>query len=464
MRLLLLFTLWGLTVNCWSSNLKIDNPILYFDDDGIFAQAWVSWDHAWNNDRNHDAAWIFFKYDNFAGEDLHLNIADSGHDIVDANADYFDLKRSEDGKGIFIQTKNNYRGQADLTIKIRLESAQFDDTRRRRYVLKAYGLEMVYIPAGDFYLGDPSTAAIDHHAVYKVEGDRKGYYHITDERQQITVSSAEGDLYYEEGRGYEGDRSGTIPADYPKGIDAFYVMKYELTQGTYVEFLNTLDSAISHQRSGFLRNERYQWFRGHIYLEDDRFRTEHPGAMANFLTWSDLLAYADWAGLRPMTELEYTKASRGPEKSRYPWGDAPKYQLKRFIDEHGVPQLKAGWSEAQLTHDNQVNFGCSYYWVFELAGGMWERVITIGHEQGRAYQGTHGDGQLSAEGLATNADWPGRTGEGEGFGYRGGGFYWHGRDYHEYNPYSPVGYRPYGGWAGHDASMAYGGRFVRTAK
>ena len=32
----------------------------------------------------------------------------------------------------------------------------------------------------------------------------------------------------------------------------------------------------------------------------------------NHLCWADAVAFAAWAGLRPMTELEYEKACRGP--------------------------------------------------------------------------------------------------------------------------------------------------------
>ena len=33
----------------------------------------------------------------------------------------------------------------------------------------------------------------------------------------------------------------------------------------------------------------------------------------------------------------------------------------------------------------------------------------------------------------------------KGFGFRGGGFYSFGRDHHDFNPYSPVAFRPYEG-------------------
>ena len=42
------------------------------------------------------------------------------------------------------------------------------------------------------------------------------------------------------------------------------------------------------------------------------------------LSWPDLCAYADWAALRPMTELEYEKACRGPNNpvlGEYAWGN-----------------------------------------------------------------------------------------------------------------------------------------------
>src|SRR5690606_15837112 len=43
----------------------------------------------------------------------------------------------------------------------------------------------------------------------------------------------------------------------------------------------------------------------------------------NYLNWADFLSYLDWAALRPMTELEFEKASRGPLAAvtdEYAWG------------------------------------------------------------------------------------------------------------------------------------------------
>ena len=78
--------------------------------------------------------------------------------------------------------------------------------------------------------------------------------------------------------------------------------------------------------------------------------------------------------------------------------------------------------------------GAGFYGNLELAGNLHEMVVSLGRIQGRQFQGTHGDGQLTTlsgyEGNATNFDWPGissiDTVRGVigtvGSGYRGGDF------------------------------------------
>ena len=62
--------------------------------------------------------------------------------------------------------------------------------------------------------------------------------------------------------------------------------------------------------------------------------------------------------------------------------------------------------EARLTDTTRDVLGASYYWVMDLAGSVWERVVTFGHPRGRAFRGTHGDGRITEYGDATNEDWP----------------------------------------------------------
>ena len=47
-------------------------------------------------------------------------------------------------------------------------------------------------------------------------------------------------------------------------------------------------------------------------MADSIFNSPNDGLYIPLhISWSDMSAYLDWSGLRPMTELEYEKACRG---------------------------------------------------------------------------------------------------------------------------------------------------------
>ena len=48
-------------------------------------------------------------------------------------------------------------------------------------------------------------------------------------------------------------------------------------------------------------------------------RLAHPVAAVSH---EEATAYARWAGLRLMTEVEFHRAARGDSDRRYPWGDS----------------------------------------------------------------------------------------------------------------------------------------------
>ncbi|MFH1017243.1 MAG: hypothetical protein V1798_03550, partial [Pseudomonadota bacterium] len=66
----------------------------------------------------------------------------------------------------------------------------------------------------------------------------------------------------------------------------------------------------------------------------------------------------------------------------------------------------------------QVGAGC--YGMLELSGSLWERPVTVGNADGRAFTGLHGNGALTAGGDADVSNWPGTSASGAGV--RGG--YW----------------------------------------
>jgi hypothetical protein len=150
------------------------------------------------------------------------------------------------------------------------------------------------------------------------------------------------------------------------------------------------------------------------------------------LAWADLAAYLVWAGLRPITELEYEKCGRGnlpPIAAEYAWGNRFVTLAKVIIDlglstERTNPDANAncgGWQSGPMRNgafatsgSSREQAGAGYYGVMELCGNLFERCISLATSSGRAFAGTHGDGKLGPTGFVTvkNQDWPPNSGDG----------------------------------------------------
>ena len=468
----LLFSLiWSFSAQ--ATNLVIENVRPVFRDDITTSKISVifdiSWENAWRNSKNHDAVWVFMKFNGYYNN--HVKLKHDGHRILQnriKGTPAPGIEVSSDSLGFFLSLTDTYR--VDLNLKLQIEqstTSQSINYRKMEGNFRVYGIEMVYIPQGPFTLGSPDDAAEKKAAFYKSDayGKEDGLIRIASEAE-IKVAPEAGALYYwSEEALYNGDQKGPVPAEFPKGFEAFYVMKYELTQGLYADFLNHLPDNWTFTRSP-VGGRYYDKKRGGIRLEDGKYIADNPNRPMNFISFTDGLAFTDWAALRPITELEYTKAARGPAEPKpyeFVWGTDNYDLLERYVDSNSDLTLQNGWTEAQLKDENRAIFGASYYWVMDLNGSVWEKVITIGNEVGRQFKGSHGDGNLDF-GHATNEDWPKSDDEVGGFGYRGGGYYNPGTIYSDFNPHSPIGHRYYGSWSGGPRSIAYGYRAGRSAE
>jgi formylglycine-generating enzyme required for sulfatase activity len=433
----------------------------------------ITWRNAWRNARNHDAVWLFVKLRSGAGAPWrHARIAR----VTTANGmPALACHATADRIGAFCAAAATHRGDAGADLTIDIDPAGLGALANSRGIeAQVHGIEMVYVAAGPFSIGDKDSTTASRAAYYRSDanGNHAGVLRIESEAA-ITVAPAAGALYYRTSTPqYQGDRLGPIPAGFPKGTRAFYAMKYEITQGEYASFLN----AIGYEAASFRANiasPRYAEDRGTIRIVDGRYVAASPSRPANMLSWDDGTAFADWAGLRPMTEFEFTKAARGPMDpvaNDYPWGTDSKARLLRRLRADGDLERGGDAAESRLTDETREVLGASYWWVMDLAGSVWEKVVSAGHPTGRAFRGTHGDGALRLYGLASNADWPSGDHEAGGYGYRGGGHYEWSREAtrdpnaRDLNPHSPVSWRPYGAWGGAPRSVAYGFRAVRTAE
>ncbi len=437
----------------------LDSPVSVIFD--------IQWKNSWNNSKNHDAVWVFMKFEGFWNN--HVKLLPNGHKVLQNRSGASSapaIEVSKDSLGFLLFPSEKYRGEINYKLQVLIDTTNQKVDRRKLTGLSVYGLEMVYIPQGAFSLGSPDEAAIKRAAFYESDasGNPAGQIKITSEKA-IPVGPEQGSLYYwSEQPLYNGDQKGPVPEAFPKGFEAFYVMKYELTQGQYAAFLNKLPGASTSTRAPIAGRDYYKK-RGGIHLKDGKYKAESPNRPMNFISFTDGLAYTDWAALRPLTELEYTKAARGPSKpipAEFVWGTNTYDQLERYVNTEAELVFTNSRTESELTDQNRPVFGASYYWVMDLSGSLWEKVITIGNPIGRSFKGSHGDGLLSF-GNATNEDWPNSDDEVGGFGYRGGGYYEIGTRYSDFNPHSPIGYRYYGSWSGGPRSIAYGYRAGRSA-
>lgn len=423
----------------------------------------LSWSNAWFNDRNHDAIWLTLR-DASNGAAGVLEMAQEGHSLID-EALPLRILPSADGLGVFVELTQQFRGDLSTSIQLQLEKKGSDLPEQ----LAAWAVEMVFIPGGGFELGDDHPGVINKGGFYAVGegGSPAGPFKVSDE-SAIEVAETAGALYYQVGRNaeYIGDREGPIPASFPKGSAAFYVMKYELRQGEYARFLRSLPEADVSAR--MLENlEGKEADTCSISQGDDGIRAAAPERPCNYLSWDDSSAWTDYLALRPLTEFEFEKAARGPERPMagdFPWGNASREGVERIVEKTRDLALASSADEATLMDETKVRLAASHYWVMDLSGSVWERVISAGNPEGRSYVGTHGDGVL-ADGFADTEGWPKLGADGQeaaGIGYRGGAEYFGGTP-NETNPFSCVGTRQYGAWAGGFRYKTYSARACRTA-
>ena len=434
----------------------------------------LAWKNAWRTERNHDAAWVFLRLARPSwSQPLRIDPGRLGTLAGGAR-----LEASRDGMGVFVSCAEPCRGEVAFELELPVDDTSVPE-RPGGYRLDAHAIEMVWIPEGAFEVGEPdpeSELVREACALYRSgpDGAHAGTYRIESEAT-IDVSAREGALWYQTSGNepqYNGDQQGPIPAAFPKGFAGFYCMKYELSQGEYAQFLNGLWSQAAGMRA-IGGSPEYHRDRGSLTLGPRGYIAASPRRPANFVSWEDGLAFCDWAGLRPLTELEYTKAVRGPRtpvSGEHAWGSPDTSAFLRIVGANGDLVTDGDADEALLDDASAPRLGASYFWVMDLSGSAWERVVSLGHPAGRAFAGSHGDGIIDYDGgCATNPDWPRGDSYAQfpgagGYGYRGGGFYHQSsRPLDDRAPDVKVAFRRYAAWGEAPRYVAYGFRAGSSA-
>ncbi|MDR1755573.1 MAG: hypothetical protein LBR65_01245 [Culturomica sp.] len=262
-----------------------------------------------------------------------------------------------------------------------------------------------------------------------------------------------------------------LPTEYPSGYEGFFLMKYEISQEQYLSFLNKLDASSQYDRtlggaldgvapgSFIYGNEETPAFRNNIVLiripqsgEPAIFacnlnpeklpnqRDDGHTIACNFLSIADMLAYADWCGLRPAGELEYEKASRppwpfAPVNGEYAWNTDVFTAPGSLNDPGTVSEYftsgNALAEKAELgpvrsgsftrSRQGRMQNGISFWGVEDLSGNLAEIYYNTETEGRQFNRNTHGSGTLDLFGRSTidPKEWPSDV---AAFGIRGGSF------------------------------------------
>jgi formylglycine-generating enzyme required for sulfatase activity len=426
-------------------NGQMDDSIVHIE---------ISWENAWNlvsSGGNFDAVWIFLKGRSANGQWVHIDIeTDVSKHFANGT---LQLEPASDGKGIFVYKIDYGVGQIEPTQISISTSAPLNSFNE----VKFFGIEMVHIPSGAFYAGD--GASISSFA------KPDGLPWLIDSEDEIDLSDVH--IYNPNTQFEPTPLPDVLPELFPKGVKSFYVMKYEVSQLQYVDFLNTLTynqqvnrtaSPPSSPKGTFTMinpNQPDSLYRNGVVIVESGVPNSKPAVYgidfnrnglandesdglhraANFLNWADLGAYLDWAALRPITELEFEKICRGsgvnPVKGELAWGtanvtnanspvndgtifemvsDVP--ESERGLANHGNFIATQGWGLrgvlrngfAAKQNSSRLEAGAAYFGVMEMSGNVWEQTIMVGGG-GEFFNGSFGDGVLDENGNANQETW-----------------------------------------------------------
>lgn len=470
-----------------ANNIQVSNAVLVDQnttDKTTMVKFDLSWENSWRTstlESNWDAAWVFVKYKSINSIYWnHAYLNNTGH-ILPSGADI------EIGLEMTNQAHNLNTNPAVGAMIFRdtdgIGNVNFEEIQLQWHYgsnglgdedsvqICVYAIEMVYIPEGAFSVGDNGTFSSN----FIRSGNTTNPFLITSEGSLQTSTSDPSRI------NVPGvSNNSTIPANFPKGYQAFYTMKYEISQGLYKEFLNKLNrqqqwsnssanrftsatvgrfmSAATNTTTPSARNgikliSDPGGFEPRVYgcdlnnngTPDEADDGEHIAC--NFLSVYDLLALADWSGLRPMSELEYEKICRGPippVDGEFAWGNTTFIEYATSILNSGAANELTAPSTANVNLDNnlggpirvgsfartttdRIEAGASYYGVMNLSDNLAEIYRPVNNTNNLNGH-RHGDGELNNSGglslhnVPTNSSGWGNLSSTERYGTRGGSY------------------------------------------
>jgi formylglycine-generating enzyme required for sulfatase activity len=455
-----------------ANNLTITTP--NYNDANKTLTFTITWENSWKitgGPNNYDGVWLFIKRQACSSTNAWatalLSTTSGDHTATavtgGAAAKLLTVDAVSDGMGVFIRRQYNGIGNIPAhTVTLQLNSALTTSPAIAASAsdnFKILGIEMVYVPQGQFYLGDGRQTNSTNFS----NGNNSGTPLLITASMQANGLGAS--TVYTSNPSY--GCPNYLPSTFPIGYNGFWCMKYEIGVTSYVDFLNTI--SYNEQATRLAKwGSRYPNSAG-VYFSNTNnntwiatsvagiyntvpatfnYNTYGTWSPTGYLSWLDLTSFLDWAGLRPMTEFEYEKACRGPLNpvpNEYPWGNTTYSQatgygsnsgtnsmrpsnvgltdgltIYAWNDYNGCPYRSGSFATSTTT---RAQAGATYYGILDIAGNLSEQVVGGGSGYDFSnFTTANGDGILGADGNANTLGWP--TGIGANTGnYTKGGDY-----------------------------------------
>ncbi|MDW3651291.1 MAG: hypothetical protein R8P61_29710 [Bacteroidia bacterium] len=437
--MLRIITVLALLFNlAWGNNIQIENVSLVdqnMSDDYYFVEFDLSWENSWRTstfESNYDAAWVFVKFTPknqqlWEHATLHyVNGTNDGH-LAPSGAT---INTTSDGVGIFIYRDSDGIGNVNYqNVRLRWDYGADGVADDEVLEISVFAVEMVYVPQGAFYAGDGQQD------FGQLEAGNSGQPFLITSEAALTLGgtnvnnlSNNNTINMLNDDDFDYSTTRTLPADFPKGYDAFYCMKYEGSQQQYADFLAHITTDQRNTNDGPLYVNAVNVFP----IEDGNHYAiaEHPWRAMDYLSWANIAAFLDWSGLRPLSELEYEKACRGPENpvnNELAWGDDSWYIEGLYTLQNagtanetivGLGEnvgnantlsiysgadapMRCGIFAASAINKTRKETGATYWGIMEMSGNCYEAVISVGNSQTRDFSGRHGDGNITSTGNAS---------------------------------------------------------------
>ena len=457
--------------NSFANNVKIENLKIAENN---FLQCTIKWENSWffekelktasenqsstqkNNFLFRDGVWCFLKIRTNDYKWKHIYLSENEVFINQNTSQISDteLETVDDKGGFFLSSiiKNEKNGISQTFISIKLP----DEIKNQFgvYDIALYAIEMVWIEEGSFFIGDGVHSQNGFRKATQINDSTDLKPFLIHSENRILVGTNESNLYGNNEK--EEFPKSTIPTAFPKGYKGFWIMKYEINQSQYTNFLNTLtfkqqlnrttNSPESEAGTPALASFSTRLLRNSIFIRRKGIENIDIPAIyevkigkyraCNFLNAEDVAAFLDWAALRPVTELEFEKAARGitnPIKGEFAWGtpyiiDANTVQndatenetvieTANVIDSAGLAPYNSGIEFNQLngvlrngfgakgvdfsTSDFELRLqaGASFWGVLELSGNVWEYCVKTNNSHSLNFKRDQlGDGFLDENG------------------------------------------------------------------